>query len=143
MKDDERYNLFLGLGVFGIAAVLIGFVVALMGSKSGEVAAALATVISGSFVVGAATIAWRSIRQQIASQENIEIARKKTETETLESGFTSELLVYSSGVIQAASIWNQRALRNPQEQVVSNWPVFQDPLYYRTSPSYSSHSRDS
>jgi len=132
MKDQDS-NLYLGMGIFGAAAIVITFVTALMGSKSGEVSTALATLISGSFVLGAAIIAWRSVQQQIASQEGIEQARRKSEIDGVESGFTSELLVYSRGIIQAASIWNQRAIREPQAKVVTNWPIYIDPLYYRTN----------
>jgi hypothetical protein len=133
MTEDQKSNLRNGIGLAISAIVISIFVTALMDAKAGEVAAALASVISGSFVVAAAAIAWRSVQQQIASQEKIEAGRRSAATYGLESGFTSELFVYSRGVIQAASIWNQRAIQNPQTPVSTNWPVYIDPLYYRTN----------
>ncbi len=132
MKDRD-FNVYLGVGSLAAAAVVITFVTALMGSKAGEVSTALATVVSGSFVLGAAIIAWRSVQQQIASQERIEQARRESDIDGVESGFTSELYVYSSGVIQAASVWNDRATKEPQGRRLTNWPVYIDPLYYRTN----------
>jgi hypothetical protein len=131
--NDQRFNTYFGLIVGIGTAVVVSFVAALLESKAGEVATALATVISGSFVVGAAVIAWRSVQQQIASQESIEKTRRQLEIEVLEIGFTSELLVYSHGVIQALSLWNQRAATNPNDRVTTNFPVYMDPLYYRTN----------
>jgi len=99
---------------------------------------ALATVIAGSFVIGGAIVAWQSVQRQIHSAENIEKARHDNEITALETGFTSELLVYSPGIIQAASMWNQRAHLPhmfPQEwqRQITDWPVFIDPLYYKTN----------
>lgn len=41
--------------------------------------------------------------------------------------------MYSRGVIEAASIYNRRAHASPNEPVIAQWPVLQDPLYYRTN----------
>jgi len=133
MTDGQQSNLRYGIAL-GVGAVAICvFIAELMDAKPGEIAGALATVISGSFVLGAAVIAWRSVRLQITSQEAIETARRNIEVTGLERGFTSELFVYSRGVIQAASVWNQRALQNSQAPVRTNWPLYIDPLYYRTN----------
>jgi hypothetical protein len=95
---------------------------------------ACATLIAGSFVIGAAILAWRSVQGQIHSAENIETARRHTEITAIETGFTSELLVYSRGIIQAASMWNQRAhLPHMFPREITDWPVFIDPLYYKTN----------
>jgi hypothetical protein len=70
---------------------------------------ALATLLAGSFVIGAAILAWRSVQQQIHSAENLEKARHDHEITAVEIGFKAELLVYSRAVIEAASKWNLRA----------------------------------
>lgn len=59
-------------------------------------------------MIGAAILAWRSVQGQIHSAENIETARRNNDITAIETGFTAELLVYSRGIIQAASMWNQR-----------------------------------
>ena len=41
--------------------------------------------------------------------------------------------MYSRGAIEAASIWNRRAQTSPNAPVIAQWPVLQDPLYYRTN----------
>lgn len=131
MNRNQCVNLLVGLGLAASVGTLIAFLVALAAAQAGEVATALATVIGGSFVLGGAALAWKSVQQQIASQERIEIARRNAEIEGIETGFTSELFVYSRGIIQAASIWNQRACREPDGAVRSQWPVYFDPLFYK------------
>jgi len=133
--NDRQFNLLLGLGTVGVSIVLIAFIVALTYARAGEIAAALATVIGGSFVLGGAALALRSVQHQIASQERVETARRDAEIDGIERGFTSELLVYSRGIIQAASIWNQRARQEPDAPVRTQWPVYIDPLFYRNSVS--------
>jgi len=96
-------------------------------------AGALATVIAGFFVIIGALIAWKSVQRQIRSSENIELARRSHEISAIEAGFTSELLVYSRGIIEATSLWNQRASHSPNNPVTSDWPVFIEPLYYTTN----------
>lgn len=131
MTDGRQSNLYLGLSLLGGVGVFIAFVIALMASRAGEVATALATVIGGSFVLGGAILAWKSVQRQIASQERIEASRRNSEIDGIERGLTSELLVYSRGILQAASIWNQRACREPDAPVRSQWPVYIDPLFYK------------
>jgi hypothetical protein len=70
---------------------------------------ALTTLLTGSFVIGAAILAWRSVQRQIHSAENIEKARRDHEITAVETGFKAELLVYSRAVIEATSRWNLRA----------------------------------
>ena len=105
---------------------------------------AVATFLAGVFVIVAAITAWRSVQGQIRSAENIEKSRREgeeriersrreSELSTIEAGFSAELMVYSRGVIEAASIWNRRAHTSPNEPVIVQWPVLQDPLYYRTN----------
>jgi hypothetical protein len=94
---------------------------------------AIATLLAGSFVVIGAILAWRSVQQQIRSAESIEKNRRDSEISMIEAGFTAELIVYSRGVIEAVSIWNRRALQSPNEPVRTQWPVMQDPLYYRAN----------
>jgi hypothetical protein len=105
---------------------------------------AIATFLAGVFVIIAAIIAWRSVQRQIRSAENIEQirregeeriekSRRESELSTIEAGFSAELIVYSRGVVEAASIWNRRAQASPNEPVIAQWPVLQDPLYYRTN----------
>ena len=65
VSDDRQFNLFVGLGVAAGVGVVIAFLVALMASKAGEIAAALATVIGGGFVLAAAVVAWKSVQDQI------------------------------------------------------------------------------
>lgn len=47
MKLDQHSNLFIGLGFAIFLITVIAFIIALTGSKSGEVAGALATLIAG------------------------------------------------------------------------------------------------
>jgi hypothetical protein len=105
---------------------------------------AIATFLAGLFVIIAAIIAWRSVQRQIRSAENIEESRREgeeciergrreSELSTIEAGFSAELIVYSRGVIEAASLWNRRAHASPNEPVMAQWPILQDPLYYRTN----------
>jgi hypothetical protein len=91
---------------------------------------AIATLLAGAFVVIAAIIAWRGVQQQIKSAENIENTRRETEISTIEAGFTAELIVFSRGIIDATSIWNQRAAQS-SNAIITQLPTFRDPLYYR------------
>jgi hypothetical protein len=93
----------------------------------------IATLLAGSFVIIGALIAWLSVQRQIRSAEDIEKTRRNNESVAVESGFTAELLVYSRGVIQAASLWNQRAVQSPEAEMVTELPVLIDPLYYKTN----------
>ena len=94
---------------------------------------ALATVLAGSFVIIGAWAAWQSVQRQISSAENIENIRRNSEIAAIELGFTSELLAYSRAIIQALSVWNQRALQSSGGSPIDNLPVFIDPLYYKTN----------
>jgi hypothetical protein len=94
---------------------------------------AIATLLAGSFVIIGAIIAWRSVQRQIKAAEQIESNRRESEISIVEAGFTAEMIVYSRGIIEAASIWNERAVRSPNELVRTQLPVFQDPLYYRAN----------
>jgi hypothetical protein len=85
------------------------------------------------FVIIGAVIAWRSVQRQIKSSEKIENSRRESEISTVEAGFTAEMIVYSRGIIEATSIWNQRAVQSPNEPERTQLPVFQDPLYYRAN----------
>ena len=80
---------------------------------------AVATLLAGSFVIIGAIVAWRSVQKQIAAAEKIEKQRHDTEVSSIEGGFTAELMVYSRGIVEAASIWNQRALQSPQAAVMT------------------------
>ncbi|MGD0764546.1 MAG: hypothetical protein ABR929_15445 [Roseiarcus sp.] len=93
----------------------------------------IATLIAGSFVIIGALIAWFSVQRQIRSAEDIEKTRRDNEIAAVESGFTAELLVYSRGVIQAASLWNQPAAQSPEAKPITEWPILIDPLYYKTN----------
>jgi hypothetical protein len=94
---------------------------------------AVATLLAGSFVIIGAMVAWRSVQKQIASAEKIEKQRHDSEVFSIEGGFTAELMVYSRGIVEADPIWNQRALQSPQAAVMTQWPIFQDPLYFRAN----------
>ena len=94
---------------------------------------AISTLIAGGFVIIGAVIAWRSVQQQILSAERIEAARRTAETSALEEGFKAELLVFSRGVIQATSAWNQRASQSPTAAANRQFPVLIEPLYYHAN----------
>jgi hypothetical protein len=97
---------------------------------------ACATLFAGSFVIIGALLAWKSVQGQIHSAENIEKERRANETAAVEIGFKAELLVYSAAVIEASSIWNLRASQPqsyPKTFEISDWPVFPDPLFYKTN----------
>jgi hypothetical protein len=98
-----------------------------------QIPSGIATLLAGSFVVIGALIAWLSVQRQIRSAEDIEKTRRQSEIAAVESGFTAELLVYSLGVIQAASIWNQRAFQSSEAKPIADWPILIDPLYYKTN----------
>lgn len=73
----------------------------------------LAILIAGILAIGGASLAWCGIQRQIASQENIECDRRTHERQALEKALTAELLCYARSVIEAASLWNERAHRQP------------------------------
>jgi hypothetical protein len=94
---------------------------------------ACATVFAGFFVIIAAWLAWRGVQRQIRSVENLERNRHNSEVAAIEAGFRAELIVYSRGLIDATSVWNQLAVQSPQAPVTSQWPILQDPLFYKTN----------
>jgi hypothetical protein len=98
-----------------------------------DIPSGIATLLAGSFVIIGALIAWLSVQRQIRSAEDIENTRRNSEIAAVESGFTAELLVYSRAVIQAASLWNQRAVQSPEAEPITDLPVLIDPLYYKTN----------
>jgi hypothetical protein len=59
--------------------------------------------------------------------------RREHEGSSIGAGFRSELLVLSLSVIEAASLWNLRESRSPDSGPITGWPIFSDPLYYRTN----------
>ena len=69
---DRQFNLFLGLGTVAATIIGVAFIVALMGSKAGEIAAALGTVVGGSFALGAAVLVWKGVQDQIAARQTSE-----------------------------------------------------------------------
>jgi hypothetical protein len=115
VSDDRQFNLFVGLGVAAGAGVVIAFLVALMASKAGEIAAALATVIGGGFVLAAAVVAWKGVQDQIVFQRSIETDKRQRARRELENALTAELMVFSRSIIDATSLWNLRAHKNPKE----------------------------
>jgi hypothetical protein len=92
-----------------------------------------ATLMGGLFVVIAAAIAWASVRLQVRSAERIEQTRAVNEVGAMKLGFWTELLTYVPGILQGLSIWNGRALGDPDAEVITNWPVFLDPIFYRAN----------
>jgi hypothetical protein len=94
---------------------------------------AISTLLAGSFVIMGAWIAWRSVQRQILSAERIEAARQSGEISALEEGFKAELLVFSRGVIEATSVWNQRASQSPSAAANTHFPVLIEPLYYQAN----------
>jgi hypothetical protein len=96
---------------------------------------AVATVFAGFFVIIAARLAWRGVQLQIKSGEKLETDRRNTEVATMEAGFRAELIIYSRGVIEATSVWNQLASLAPRAVVKSRWPILQDSLFYKANIS--------
>jgi hypothetical protein len=94
---------------------------------------AVSTLIAGAFVIVGAAIAWISVRHQIQSAEKLEAARRTGETNALEEGFKAELLVFSRGVLNATSVWNQRAAQAPSGPVGTQFPILIEPLYYHAN----------
>jgi hypothetical protein len=99
-----------------------------MGSHSGEIATALATIlgaiITGCFVLAAAWLAWKSVQAGIDAQEGAD--RRK-----FQLAVTAELLVFSEQIIRAASIWNTPARQNPVA-LPAFWPTLIRPHVYET-----------
>jgi hypothetical protein len=91
------------------------------------------TLVAGTFVIVGAAIAWRGVRNQIQSAENLEAARRAAETNALEEGFKAELIVFSRGVSNAASVWNQRAAQAPAAPADRQFPILIEPLYYQAN----------
>jgi hypothetical protein len=124
-------NFLVGLCLWWLTILLTGFGAALMGSHSGEIAIALATVlgaiITGCFVLAAAWLAWKSVQAGIDAQENAD--RKK-----FKLAVTAELLTFSTSIIKAASDWNARAHQNAAAIPASpaGWPVLTRPHVYET-----------
>jgi hypothetical protein len=94
---------------------------------------ATSTLIGAVFVIIGAAIAWRSVQQQIQPAEGLDASRRIAETSALEEGFKAELLVFSPGVLQATSVWNQRASQNPAALANRQFPVLIEPLYYNAN----------
>lgn len=92
-----------------------------------------ATLIAGFFVIIAAAIAWASVKLQVGSAEKIERTRVANELSALKLGFWTEMLTYVSGLIQALSLWNVRALQSPGAAARTEWPLLLDPIFYRTN----------
>ena len=65
---------------------------------------AFATLFAGAFVIVGALVAWRSVQRQITSAENIERTRYANDVSAIKTGFTSELIVYSRGIIEATAL---------------------------------------
>jgi len=126
---DRQFNLCLGVGILAATILGISFIVALMGSRAGEVAAALGTVVGGGFVLGAAVVAWKSVQDQIASQQAVETDRRQRERRSLQNALTAELMVFSRPIIDATSVWNSRANNNPNE-IPSYYPKLLQPRVY-------------
>src|ERR1700682_93066 len=121
-------NFLVGLALWWFAVLFVGFGAALMGSQSGEIAIALATIIgaiiTGSFVLAAAWVAWKTVQAGIDAQENAD--RKK-----FKLALTAELLVFLSTVIPAASTWNNLALQNAAA-APRTWPTLNRPRVFET-----------
>ena len=115
MSDDRKSNLYVGLGITAGVGVVIAFLVALMASKAGEIAAALATVIGGGFVLAAAVVAWKGVQDQIVFQRSIDTEKRHRARRELENALTAELMVFARSIIDATSFWNLRAYKNPKE----------------------------
>jgi hypothetical protein len=91
---------------------------------------ACSTVLAGTAAILGAIVAWRSVQTQIKSAEKIEKLRYDKEVTALELGFTAEFMVYSRSIIEAASIWNRRAVYTPNQPAATNLPLFVEPLYF-------------
>lgn len=96
---------------------------------------ALATLFAGAFVIVGALVAWRSVQRQISSAETIERRRYANDVSATKTGFTSELIVYSRGVIEATALWNRRLAEMPGQRIITGWPILQDPIFYRANIS--------
>lgn len=119
-------NFFVALVVGWFAIALAGFGAALMGSNSGQIAAALAPIISafigGGFVLTAALIAWNSVQKRIDAEEAADRRR-------FQLAATAELIVFSRSIIEATSNWNLRAHRDPM-LAPPFWPTLVKPHVY-------------
>jgi hypothetical protein len=94
---------------------------------------AVATLVAGAFVIIGALIAWYSVQRQVKSTERMEKVRHDNESSAIEIGFIYELYVYSTALIEAASIWNLRASHAPQTAAVTDWFLTPEPLYYKAN----------
>jgi hypothetical protein len=123
---DGKYNVLAGIALFIGASLFAGFLAALMGSNSAEVARALAPVVAaiigGGFVLTATLIAWRSVQKKIDAEEDAD--RRK-----FQLAVTAELLVFSSPIIRATSDWNARAHQN-SASIPERWPKLNRPHVY-------------
>lgn len=104
-----------------------------MSANSGEIAAALGTVVAavigGAFVLAAALIAWRSVQAQIGAQQRAEKSKQQATLDNLRTALTAELLAFSSTIVQATSSWNSRARKNSGEAPTA-WPTLMRPRVY-------------
>ncbi len=82
----------------------------------------LGATITGCFVLAAAWLAWKSVQAGIDAQENADRQKFKL-------ALTAELLVFSSPVIAAASVWNDLA-RDYAAQTPTNWPTLNRPRVF-------------
>ena len=128
-----RSNVLIGLALFLGVLLLSAFVAALMGSKTGEVAGALgavvASVIGGSFVLTAALVAWKSVQAQIGAQALLDKAKREDGLRAFKTALTAELLVFSTAIIRATSVWNRRAHETPTA-IPTDWPKLIQPRVY-------------
>jgi hypothetical protein len=93
---------------------------------------AIATLLAGLFVIVGAIVAWFSVQRQIRAAEGLERQRVASEMSTLKSGFIADMLVYSTGIIESLSQWNQRSFID-SGKVEKALPVFPNPLFYRAN----------
>ena len=97
--------------------------------------AGIGSAFGGSFVVIGALVAWRSVLRQTSIQAEIEKKKREGERKTLELSLNAELMSYSSSVLQAASAWNARCRKEPNEVVLLGYPKFVTPQVYPTAVS--------
>jgi hypothetical protein len=106
-------NFIRGVGLWLLTALLTSFGAAIMSSTTGDIASALGTVVAsvigGGFVMTAALVAWKSVQMQIGAQAAAEERKQEATKQLLKTALTAELLAYSSHIIEATSVWNQRA----------------------------------
>jgi hypothetical protein len=97
---------------------------------------AVATFLAGLLVFAGAFMAWCSVQRQIHAAENMEKTRRSQEIAAIEAGFTAELRLYFRTIIKETSKWNMLArpyFKPGEVYVVKDWPIFSDPLYFKTN----------